>query len=429
MKYLKIQNKGLLDIRLVALMGGTTKRNDVHKIGFFGTGLKYTLAFLFRNNLSFKIFVGTEEVNITSELETIGETEFEIICINGNRTSITANMGHDWKAWQICRELYSNALDEGEPIKEVVTDKNLKGFKNKTTFYIQIDSQIQQVLDDWNKYFIQNQEPMCITDDGYKIYAGGPSTKIYKNGILIHENDKVPALFSYDYASAKINEMREFQGSTNQIAVYALSQANGKVAQYFLENINSNPNYLEATMDYNWFIDWKGQWVDTIGAAKIITQKSIDQMIGRGISIQASDYIVVPEATYKGLTSQFPGVGALKVVQKGYEFQEHYDPILENKIKEALVILEACNYLMHPDLEFVYGYFEDRTIQAQIHFTEKKIYFSNTLLSTSLFNIITTIIEENEHFLTGLEDCSRSFQQHWVNLFTQKLLTEAQIEL
>ena len=44
MKYLKIQNKGELDIRLISLMGGSTKTGDTTKIGRFGTGLKYTLS-------------------------------------------------------------------------------------------------------------------------------------------------------------------------------------------------------------------------------------------------------------------------------------------------------------------------------------------------------------------------------------------------
>ena len=79
MKYLKIQNDGVLDIRLVALMGGTTKSNDEFKIGQFGTGLKYTLAFLYRNNLDFKIFAGKDEVKIHLEKETIREDVFEIM--------------------------------------------------------------------------------------------------------------------------------------------------------------------------------------------------------------------------------------------------------------------------------------------------------------------------------------------------------------
>jgi hypothetical protein len=44
MKYLKIQNQGELGIRLVALMGGTTKIDIPHKIGQFGTGLKYAIS-------------------------------------------------------------------------------------------------------------------------------------------------------------------------------------------------------------------------------------------------------------------------------------------------------------------------------------------------------------------------------------------------
>src|SRR5688572_27627437 len=113
MKYLKIKNNGELDIRLVALMGGTTKSQDNYKIGQFGSGLKYTLAYLFRNNIDFKIFTGEKEIQITIERELISGETFEIICIDGNRTSITTKMGLDWKPWMIIRELYSNALDEG----------------------------------------------------------------------------------------------------------------------------------------------------------------------------------------------------------------------------------------------------------------------------------------------------------------------------
>jgi hypothetical protein len=125
MKYLKIQNDGLLDIRLVALMGGTTKSNDKYKIGQFGTGLKYTLAYLFRSNLDFKIFVGTEEIKLHIEKEVIRDEDFEIICINGNRTSITTRMGEDWEAWMIIRELWCNALDEGGPFREVTSEMYL----------------------------------------------------------------------------------------------------------------------------------------------------------------------------------------------------------------------------------------------------------------------------------------------------------------
>jgi hypothetical protein len=82
MRFLKITNDGELDIRLVALMGGTTKTGK-NTIGTFSSGLKYTLAWLLRNNLAFHIYSGKEECRINTVTEQIKDTEFDIICING----------------------------------------------------------------------------------------------------------------------------------------------------------------------------------------------------------------------------------------------------------------------------------------------------------------------------------------------------------
>jgi len=74
-KYLKIQNKGLLDIRLVALMGGTTKGEDITKIGTFGTGLKYAITYLLRTGNNFKLFIGEKEVIFSTRIKKIKDIE------------------------------------------------------------------------------------------------------------------------------------------------------------------------------------------------------------------------------------------------------------------------------------------------------------------------------------------------------------------
>jgi hypothetical protein len=427
MKFLKIQNKGLLDIRLIALMGGgTTKSGNSYAIGRFGTGLKYTLAFLFRNNLAFKIFVGQEEIKINTEIEQIGDTTFEIICINGHRTSITTQMGQEWRPWMICRELYCNALDEGEASHEVTT--NAVGTEGKTTFYIQVDTQIQDVINNWDKYFIQNKTPMFVNDN-CRIYPGGDSLRLYKNGVLILEDGKTRSLFAYDLLEAEINELREFKGSKSYTVAKCLAQADRKVASYFLENIKDS--YYEGSheMDFEWYLTFNPAWGEVIGQAKLITQKSLDDIRARGIEMDGKDYIIVPKNVYKTLTKQFEGVGALRVAQKGAEFFEHYDPIVENRVKEALTVLEHCDYIFHPDLEFVFGYFEDRNVGARINLDEKKVYISNTFLSKSVFEICYILAEENEHFLTGFHDCSRELQTHFLKLWMQRLLKEHEVEL
>jgi len=51
------------------------------------------------------------------------------------------------------------------------------------------------------------------------------------------------------------------------------------------------------------------------------------------------------------------------------------------------------------------------------------------MLSGSLFDIVTMLIEENEHFNTGFNDHTREFQQHFINLFTKQILERNQIEI
>lgn len=424
MKYLKIQNDGELDIRLVALMGGTTKSKDKFKIGQFGTGLKYTLAFLYRNNLDFKIFVGTEEVKLHTEKEIIRDETFEIICINGQRTSITTKMGEDWLAWMIIRELWCNALDEGGALKEET--EIIEGEENKTTFYIQIDGQISQVLKDWSKYFIHDVKPIW-ENEKYRIFEGGDKLRIYKHGVLIHEDATCTATFSYDVLDADINELREFKGSSTIELVYCLSSLDCKTVRIFLDKMRERS--YEYDMDWNWYQTVSQGWVEAIGTGKIITAKTLQTLKDLGSNPDESALIIVPDLLYKKLCSQFENIGATYVAGIIGSFYEEYDQELESKIKQGLVILESCGYDFHPELEFIYGYFEDKTTLARINNKTKKIYVSKALLSGSLFNLVTMLVEENEHFNTGFNDHTREFQQHFINLFTKSILQKNSIEI
>lgn len=424
MKYLKIQNNGLLDPRLVSLMGGTTKSKDQFKIGQFGSGLKYTLAFLYRNNLSFKIFCGEEEVKMHTETEVIRNEDFEIICINGQRTSITTRMGEDWEAWMIVRELWCNALDEGGALKEV-TD-NAVGEPSKTTFYIQEDIQIRNVLKDWNKYFIHDQQ--AISKNGaYTIYPAGNHLCLYKQGVLIHENDKIKSLFSYDIGNAEINELREFKGSVSCEIAMSMYNANETAIEYLLANITDD--HFEGSMDWDWFSSFGESWKNVIGNAKIIYKKVLEDIEARGNYPDRSTLIIVPKNLFTPLSKQFDGISAVYVAGQSGHFYEDYNEKMEGKLKQGLTILEHCDYIVHPELKFMYGFFEDKRILAQINIKEKIIRVSNTLLQKSLFCVVGMLIEENEHFNTGMDDNTREFQQHFIDLYTRALLAKNEVEI
>lgn len=424
MKYLKIQNDGELDIRLVALMGGTTKSTNEYKIGQFGTGLKYTLAYLFRNNLDFKIFVGTTEIKIHIEKELIADTLFEIICINGKRTSITTKMGEDWSAWMIIRELWCNALDEGGEFKDI-TDEVI-GEEGKTTFYIQEDSNIKEVLKDWDKYFIHSNKPI-FKSKTYTLYPAGNKLSFYKKGVLIFEHPDKKGLFSYDIGNADINELREFKGILQREICHALVDANENAIEYLLANITEE--HFEGDMDWDWYVSFSDTWEKVIGSSKIIYPEVLKRIQERGNCPDLSTLIIVPKTLFSVLSKQFSNISAVSIAQKAGAFYEDFSENCENKIKQGLVILEACNYVIHPELEFVYGFFEDKRVLAEVNIKEKKVYISNTLLQKPLICIVSMLIEENEHFNTGMADHTREFQQHFIDLYARQLLATNKIEI
>lgn len=332
--------------------------------------------------------------------------------------------GDAWEAWMIVRELWCNALDEGGEKREI-TEK-IEGISQTTTFYIQLSSDLRKVWDNWTNYFIHNIDPM-YENGQYKIYPGGDTLRLYKQGVLIYENKSQKSLFTYDIKQADINELREFRGTPSREMVHALSDANEKVIQYFLENISDR--YYEGDMDYDWFTNFNKQWQEVIGDAKIIHKKAVETIIARGMDFDKSSVIIVPEKVYKFLTKQFIGIGALRTSNGLNEFYETYNSELEIKIKSGLSTLETCGYFMHPELNFIYGVFGDKRTLACVKTDEKLIMVSEAMSNKPMFAIVAMLIEENEHFNTGYSDHTREFQQHFIDLYTKTLLEKNKISV
>ena len=61
-QFLKIQSSGEIEQEAFTLIGASSKRGDQTKIGYFGSGLKYSIAALLRNNIEFKVFQGEKEI-------------------------------------------------------------------------------------------------------------------------------------------------------------------------------------------------------------------------------------------------------------------------------------------------------------------------------------------------------------------------------
>lgn len=218
MKYLRITNKGEIDIDALHLLGASTKRGDDSKIGFFGSGNKYALALLLRQKIAFHIFSGTSEVEIETRNTSFRDQSFDIMYINGERTSITTETGPKWELVDALRELWCNALDEGEAIIQEF-DGLPHGMENMTSIFLPFEP-FRSIWESWDQYYT-TRTPIYsdFTGQGSIFERRHPTPRVYRKNVwcidpsnLPGGHDKIPnSIFDYDLPYLPLDENRKLK--------------------------------------------------------------------------------------------------------------------------------------------------------------------------------------------------------------------------
>lgn len=123
MTKLVFDTPGLMDTRSITLQGVSAKPNTTSPIGYFGTGLKYSIASLVRMGSNPVIFIGNDRFTFFKRPDEFRGVEFEKISMRRDRFGLlgrgritdlpfTTMYGRTWKPWIIVRELESNTRDE-----------------------------------------------------------------------------------------------------------------------------------------------------------------------------------------------------------------------------------------------------------------------------------------------------------------------------
>lgn len=110
--FVVFMNDGELDMRAVKTMGMSAKDNE-NAIGYFGTGLKYAIGVLLRNEQSITIYSGEQKYEFCSTVADFRGKSFGIVTMNGQELGFTTDLGKNWEPWQAYRELHCNCTDEG----------------------------------------------------------------------------------------------------------------------------------------------------------------------------------------------------------------------------------------------------------------------------------------------------------------------------
>ncbi len=422
MSYLLIENKGELDVNGLILMGGSTKRDSKTSIGFFGSGNKYAIATLINKGVNFRIFSGDREILITTKEVMFRDKTFKQIFIDGKETSLTTDMGPQWEEWFAIREWVSNSIDEGQSLVIPSID-NVNGKQGYTRIYVENIGPIEEVVNNWDSYFTFDRIDVLFEKDGNRIYpntAPDDDYMLYRKGIRCYHGNGTKALYHYDMQNFKINESRVVEDTWD--ANWLVTKFYNEVTDVsILKNILKNAwveGYYESRLNwYNSINKLSQTWREAIGEHRIVVIDYGGHFTDEQIKYPC--YIVGLEMA-KRIKTSFPEVvvyglldGGDVCIKKPVELSARYKFLLS----ECDKFFKECHYNVEYPIEVVE--FINKPEQLGLADSET-IYVSDKLFTMGKRELAVTIMEENEHLKTQYKDCSRAFQQHWINLYVSE---------
>lgn len=189
-------------------IGNSPKRGDKSKIGMFGSGWKYALAWLIRNDCKPKIYSGLKEITIDTESIVTTKNMFDAIIVDGHKTSLTVQMGPEWEGWMALREIFSNAIDEGgENIKIDYKEPALS--EGTTTVIIPANGELMHCIDHFEEYFCFNKTEHYKNNVGRVFIKRENSLMVvYRKGIRCYNVSHYQTKIDFDFYNIRINESR-----------------------------------------------------------------------------------------------------------------------------------------------------------------------------------------------------------------------------
>lgn len=408
MKWIRIKNNGIIEVEALHLVGASTKKNDKSKIGQFGSGNKYALAYLLRNGYDVRIFAGMEEIKLSTEKTTFRDVEFDVLCINGQKTSITIEMGKDWEFWQALRELYCNAIDEGDCSIDFV--QNIEPIDNETHFYIDTKKDVLDFFQNFNNYFAMNKKVLFECEDGRILEKSGTTCNIYRKGIRCFHANKL-SVFDYDFNEIYIDENRlvKYYWDVEEKMWNLIYQCNNAdVINQILHN-SSNSEYIEGCISD----------ISTISSSKIseeflsiLKQTRIAPKGYAGLlkPDEVQSHVIIPTKVFqsvRGLIGDENVGDNFKVSKRGFMFREiDIEPLHEATLKQALYFFQECNFKIPYPVKI--AIFDEKNVLGTCYNDE--IILSVICIEKGVNETVVTILEEFLHIKHKVNDETRAFQ-------------------
>jgi hypothetical protein len=417
--FIRIANRGRIDPLALTLLGGSTKRDDPTQIGFFGSGLKYAIATLLREGIAVRVFSGRNEISITLVDKTFRGKTFQVLVVDGRETSITLDVGPKWALWECVRELWSNALDEGDAKWSYADEKDLTPSSDEVSVVaIAAAAPIVHVFQNLDKIFLADRTRLFHNSVMGSIYkANGPEAFVGRRGIRVHHFDE-PALYHYDFLNIPINESRE--ASVDNVA--------GHITYLWAHLCNNHELLTDMLTSLRpGTLEWRcfnSGFYTTLPQSDNETWKAVCGSLALWSSADTvnappnKDLILIPDQLFRGLETA-------KLIDSGRTHTRHGTYTIEAdgafntaqlaRLTEARTILAASGITITFPLKF--GRFTNSDVIAAA--AANTIILGSRAFSTSMPLLLHALLEEQMHLEKGVQDCTREMQstifESWVS--------------
>jgi len=379
------QNPGEIDVRAIKILGINSKECE-SPIGFFGTGLKYAISVLLRENQEIEIFSGLEQFTFSKKHVSIRGVEVDIVCMNGEELGFTTSLGKKWELWMAYRELYSNTMDEGGVVYESFEETP----PSVGSTLISVDGNaFSGIYRDRHKFIIDDEHyPVLFKGKGVEIRGGG-STNIFYRGINIGSCGRASSIYTYNITNAV--ELTEDRKYSNQWAIiFDIQRTMDELDdEELIENIlTAKGDTFETTFDFAYAGLTKAN-----SKAVEVTRKLCETRVQ---DVNESAIIQVSKLTSRVEYKEFV-LGQIEEIQ----------------LKKALSFCQNLKLEVDiGDLMFIESF--DGHIYGAYH--RGKIFLTRKTFEAGTKQLVMTLIEERAHMLFGLDDCTRGMQEYFLNL-------------
>lgn len=393
MKYVIFENDGEIDVRTIKTFGVSAKNNS-NPIGFFGTGMKYAIAILLRNEQEISIFSGEEVYRFKSELEVIREKNFEMIYMNDNPMPFTTHLGTNWQMWQAFRELYCNCLDERG--KVYLADEEPSPEKGKTFFVVK-GADFEEEFYDKDQIFLNIDRKKILHEGAVDIYWG-ESRSIYYRGVRVADLPE-PSMYTYNVKEhLALTEDRTLQSPFIVFTKIACETTRLKDRGVIRNILTSSKNKFEHKLDYGYM---------SFGGGKTPTE----------------DFLVVMNEEFQNNNDSLNWSARnwnKQILQQNASKYFERDEMTEVEEKQLSRARLICGKV-HDDFSdypvVIVKTLGQETL-ALADRNDQKIVVSKACFKLGTKFLVSTLLEEYTHLKTGYSDMTREMQTHLFDTIT-----------